>query len=282
MPKYNCKYCYFNTDHKTNFTKHLNTKKHIYNLNLYQGSDYNDTSFPCNLCGRMFKSKTNMYRHRKHRCVKTKEDMLKKEINRLKKELMRKHSNPISNSDTASSCIDPPSDSSNTSNSSEDTSNVTNQITNQITNNNNIIINNITNVHLLSHKDSSISYLTPCQYKQILNRRNNCIQDEPQNMNIYISNIKNGYVLVYNGNNWDLKDKELAIEELMDAKEILLEEWLDEYQDKYPELKEKFDFYLNSKEDSKLLNQMKKEIELCLYNNRKLAKTNGNKIKEQI
>ena len=45
-------------------------------------------------------------------------------------------------------------------------------------------------------------------------------------MNIYISNIKNGYILVYNGSDWELKDKELAIEELMDSKEILLEEWL--------------------------------------------------------
>ena len=94
--------------------------------------------------------------------------------------------------------------------------------------------------------------------------------------------MKNGCVAVYNGNTWELKDKELAIEELMDSKEILLEEWLEDEQDKYPELKEKFDYYLNSKEDNQLLNQMKREIELYLYNNKHEPINNRKKNKNKL
>ena len=303
MPTYSCIYCKYSTINKKHFNNHEKTKKHLelisslnQNLELTQSkkemleSNHSKTDVICNLCGKQFTSINNMYRHRKHRCTmnnevlqRKKEKIFKKEIEKLKEELEKKDE-IISNIQSAAST------SIQTQVNKNHNGNNINNIDNSNNINNQVIINNINNFPLLSYKESSAGHLTNSQYKQILNRRNNCIQEaiklihfnenKPENMNIYISNIKNGYILVYNGSDWELKDKELAIEELMDSKEILLEEWLDEYQEKYPELKEKFEHYLNSKDDSKLLEQMKKNIELCLYNNRKLAKNKNNRKKE--
>ena len=47
---------------------------------------------------------------------------------------------------------------------------------------------------------------------------------------------------------------------------MLLEQWLEDEQHKYPELKEKFDRYLHNKEDDDTLNMIKEEIKLMMYN----------------
>jgi hypothetical protein len=53
----------------------------------------------------------------------------------------------------------------------------------------------------------------------------------------------------------------------------MLEEWLDEEQYKYPELKEKFLRYLNNKENDDTLNMIKDEIKIMMYNKAKQIKT---------
>ena len=57
-------------------------------------------------------------------------------------------------------------------------------------------------------------------------------------MNIYISNLKNKYIMIYDGQNWTARDKKTELESLYAEKEMLLEQWLEE--ECYPELKEKF------------------------------------------
>jgi ElaB/YqjD/DUF883 family membrane-anchored ribosome-binding protein len=85
-------------------------------------------------------------------------------------------------------------------------------------------------------------------------------------MNIYISNMKDKYLMVYEDGNWNLKNKNIEIDELYNEKEILLEDWLDEYQHKYPELRQKFEKYLNNKENDETMNKIKEEIKLLMYN----------------
>ena len=104
---------------------------------------------------------------------------------------------------------------------------------------------------------------------------NNCVKTitekihynpkKPENMNIYISNLKNDYVTVYDNGEWILKK---CMDDIIDHKEILLEEWLDKEQDNYPELRDKFEIYLNNKENDNILNNIKEEIKLMMYNKR--------------
>ena len=81
--------------------------------------------------------------------------------------------------------------------------------------------------------------------------------------------MKDKYIMVYESGNWNLKNKTNEIDDLYDKKEMLLEEWLDKYQQQYPELRHKFEKYLNNKENDEVINVIKDEIKLMLYNNKK-------------
>ena len=81
-------------------------------------------------------------------------------------------------------------------------------------------------------------------------------KEKPENMNIYISSIKGNYVMVY-------KD-----DDLFDSNEVVLETWYDEYKDKYPHIIKSFKRYLHNKEGNDLIDRMKQDILLMLYNKR--------------
>jgi len=91
---------------------------------------------------------------------------------------------------------------------------------------------------------------------------------KPENMNIYISNIKDKYIMVYDGSNWTLANKKDEIDRQYEEKEMMLEEWLETNPEK--ELKDKIMKYLNNKESDECLNRIKEEIKLMLYNNQKM------------
>jgi len=76
--------------------------------------------------------------------------------------------------------------------------------------------------------------------------------------------MKDKYIMIYDGSNWNLANKKDELERLYEEKEMMLEEWLETNPE--PALKEKFIKYLNNKEDDVCLNQIKEEIKLMLYN----------------
>ena len=80
-----------------------------------------------------------------------------------------------------------------------------------------------------------------------------------KNMNIYIPNIKDKYIMIYEDEQWKLKDRQKELDNIYDHKEILLEDWLNE-QDKFPVLKKSFERYLNNRDNNEVLNMIKDEI----------------------
>ncbi len=145
-------------------------------------------------------------------------------------------------------------------------------------------INIQNNIKLLSYGNTDVSHLTDNDYMKCLNHSNFCVPhliekihfnpQKPENHNIYISNIKNNYVMLYDGNKWILKDRDDAITNLMDEKEIILEqkleEWIENGND-YPKIMNKFKRYIDKKENNKVLNKIKDEIKLVLFNNRQFV-----------
>lgn len=97
--------------------------------------------------------------------------------------------------------------------------------------------------------------------------------DIPENQNIYISNMRNGYVMVYNSDtkNWDARPKDEMINKLIDDREYDIQEWLGE-SDKYPKAMQKFNEYVEKKEEDGVQKMIKEEVELVLYNNRNMIK----------
>tara|TARA_X000000950_G_C13549471_1_gene510928 strand:- start:254 stop:583 length:330 start_codon:yes stop_codon:yes gene_type:complete len=99
--------------------------------------------------------------------------------------------------------------------------------------------------------------------------------DKPENHNIYISNIKNNYAMIYDGDKWNLTNKDDLINEILEEKEIIIEEKLEQWLEKgrqYPEIMKKFTRYLEKKENDVVLDKIKDEVKLVLFNNRNLVK----------
>ena len=92
-------------------------------------------------------------------------------------------------------------------------------------------------------------------------------------MNIYLSNIKGKYVMIYKDNIWQISDKKRQIDDLYDNNEMLLENWYDEYKEKYPDIILSFKRYLKNRDEDVVLNRIKEEILLMLYNKRKMIES---------
>jgi len=152
--------------------------------------------------------------------------------------------------------------------------------------NNNTITNNIqNNIKLLAYENTDVSNLTDKDILKCMNHSNMCVPhlikmihfdpEKPENHNIYISNLKNGYVMTYDGNKWDTKNREEIITDIIDDKQGLIEErienWLEEGK-KYPSIMKKFERYLEKKENHTVIDKIKEEIKLMLFNNRNIIK----------
>jgi len=139
------------------------------------------------------------------------------------------------------------------------------------------------NIKILAYKNTDLSHLTDQDYIYCLNRSNMCIPqlikrihfdpEKPENHNIYIGNIKNKYVMTYDGNKWNLQSQNETIEDLIDTNEFVLEQKLEEWVEngkEYPDIMRKFNRYLEKKEKDDIVNAIKEEIKLILFNNRKI------------
>jgi len=139
------------------------------------------------------------------------------------------------------------------------------------------------NINILAYKDTDISHLTDNDYLKCLKHSNFCIPHliekihfnpkKPENHNIYISNLKNNYVMIYDGHKWNIKDRDESIQDLIDENEVFIEQKLEEWIEngkQYPDIMKKFNRYLEKKENDTVLNKIKDEIKLMLFNNRDL------------
>ena len=79
--------------------------------------------------------------------------------------------------------------------------------------------------------------------------------------------------MVYDGNKWNLSNQNETIDELIDKNEVVIEQKLEEWVEngrEYPEIMKKFNRYLEKKEKDDVINKVKEEIKLVLFNNRKV------------
>ena len=275
MPDYVCKCCDFSTRLKSNYTNHLRSYKHIrkttkdipkpplevpketisqQQVNIEEEKKQNDIT--CKYCNKTFKFKQSMYRHIKYTCNKNKDEDLK-ELVRLMNVQLEQQKQEIylqkNQIETQSKQIEK----------------LMGKL--EINGSFNKTINNF---NLLSYRETDTSHLTDQDYRFCIKKVNYCVKNmiekvhfnpvKPENMNIYISNIKDKYIMVYDGHNWNLANKKDELDRLYEEKEMMLEEWLETNPEK--ELKEKFMKYLNNKENDECLNRIKEDIKLMLYN----------------
>ena len=290
MSKYYCYHCNYDAKVKSSFDKHLKTKKHLEAMKSHPKTTPKSPSghpkvtpnppfsdkekgieYPCKYCNQTFKYKQGMYRHIKYTCKKNKDEDFK-ELARLLNEKDKQIKELISDKNNQFQKMQKQIDK------------LINKLQIQNINNGNVnngtINNNTLNIQLLNHKDTDYSHLTPKDYITCIKDRNHCVKtliekvhfnaDKPENMNIYLSNIKGKYVMIYKDDEWQIQDKKTQVDDLYDYNEFVLEQWYDEYVEKYPNIVESFKTYLQNRDSNTLLNNIKEEILVMLYNKRKM------------
>ncbi len=286
---YCCKCCNYMTLRRFNYEKHMTSTKHIMNIKqqkatFQQNPDNNSATFQqkpdnvsviqhpecpvmtadtaffaCKYCDKQFSFRQSMNRHIKYTCTKNKDEDMK-ELVRLMNKRMEKQDETI---ESQSKQIEKLMGKLEISGSFNTT-----------------ISNNVNNINLLSYRETDTSHLTDQDYRYCIKRVNHCVKSmiekvhfnplKPENMNIYISNIKDKYIMLYDGQNWNVANKKAELDRLYEEKEMMLEEWLESNPEE--ELKDKFMKYLNNKDNDECLNRIKEEIKMMLYNSQKLLK----------
>ena len=282
--EYNCKCCNYTTLKRFNYDKHLASVKHnrvkektqgqpvvIFEASQSQHQVISESpqvaekvanDFTCKYCEQKFKFKQSMYRHIKYTCTKNNDEDLKELVRLMNIQMEQQKNEFLSQLESQSKKIDA---------QAKQIDKLMGKL--EISGSFNTT-NNIQNIQLLGYRQTDVSHLTDQDYRSCIKRVNYCVKNmiekvhfnpsKPENMNIYISNIKEKYIMVYDGANWNLANKKDEIDRLYEEKEMMLEEWLDSNPEE--ELKQKFMKYLENKENDECLNSIKEEIKLMLYN----------------
>lgn len=135
--------------------------------------------------------------------------------------------------------------------------------------------NNI--VKILPYGEEDLSFITDDNYKIMLNRGFNSVhyfveyvhfnKNKPENQNIRINNIRDKYVLIFDGDKWILKDRDDMFQEIIETKINLL--WIKYFQlknslDEYT--KHRFNCFLEKQYDDEIIEYIKNDLKLMLYN----------------
>jgi len=254
---YSCEKCNYHTIRRDNYNRHMESSKH-----KTQSNEIIDTDLICNYCNKQFKHNQSVYRHIKYTCKKNKDEDLK-ELVRLMNLQLEKQRNQMIQKDREIEYHKQQNE-----NHQKQIDKLMDKL--QV----NHITNNTTNINILSYRETDLSHLTNRDYERAIKKISYCVKDiiekihfnplKPENMNIYISNMKDKYIMVYEEGNWNIKNKNTEIDHLYESKEILLEDWLEEYGTE--ELRQKYNKYISNKENDEIINNIKEEIKMMMYN----------------
>ena len=282
MTIYKCEKCNVITENNYDYQKHIKTKKHLKNMGEIDNDEINQKTtknniktteknpsdtisedmFECDFCNATFKHIQSKYRHEKDRCkVKKSQIAIIEQMRCEMREQIRvqeaRHSEQMKElmKITELALLSKPS----LGNRNRDCNN---------TNNTNIIIN--------AYGKEDLSFLKDKDFLEMLNSPGTSVQtlvkkihfnvEHPENKNVKITNKKQPYAKVYNGDKWLLKDKKETISDLVEDKMNILDGKFEELQDDMTPFKQErhIDFHENTSDE--MLDDVKKEVELCVMN----------------
>ena len=289
--KFCCNVCVYMTDIKANYSKHLLSQKHKLKVENQRATsvdtksisgaleskskvspgkskvspfenivvsqekslDENVNPFECKYCGQQYKHKQSVTKHIKYSCTKNKTEDLAELVRllNLQLETQNKHI------ETQQKQID--------------------KLMGKLEINGSF--NTTIHMNLLNYNETDTSHLTDEDYRKCIRNASRCVlrliekvhfnPNKPENMNLYISNMKDKYMMMYKDNKWMLTDK-AQLGSVYDDKEEMIEEWFAENKDS--EMIKYFNRYLNLKEDDKEMQLIKEEMKLMMFNNKNLIK----------
>jgi hypothetical protein len=302
MPTYECDNCNYSTLIKTHYNKHLNTQKHLNNMdklddNLLKklSNNTNDSQMThydsqmthydsqmthydsqiitnsdeqiikCKYCNKSFTRFNNLNRHIKTYCkIRKENDKRIMDIeNKYKEELEIKKKE----TDFYKGEIE----------------NLQKRIGELIDKNRTTIINIDKQINLNSYGNEDMSHITEKFKDQMLKipfvaipkmiEEVHFSDKKPENKNIKLTNKKENYVKVYQNDKWIFKDKKATIKQLMDEKYTIIDNHYEESKEepipKPKHVESQFDKFkeMYNNGDKDLHNEIRVDCDLLLLNN---------------
>jgi hypothetical protein len=282
MVNYICTLCNKTFNHKGDYKRHINRKTSCIETTsdctekktCKKKSATFSTPVPkvahqnikCNYCERQYKRNSELNRHLKT-CKEKKNNNLKQELFELLLENQKKQQQEYQGE---------------IKKLQKQISNLNNTKTINY-NYNTKNIQNTQNIQILAYDKTDLSHLKDKDFKKVLKRGNFCVPNlvdaihfnpnKPENHNIYIPNMKTGYILCWNGKTWDIRNREDVIDDIYDEKSNLLIDKLDEWEEigykLDPVIMTKFRRFLSKMENDVVKNKVKEELRFLLYNKAK-------------
>jgi hypothetical protein len=172
---------------------------------------------------------------------------------------------------------------------SNDITNNNNNNINIQTNSNNTTINNYT-ITINKFGSEDRSYLTEDKICSILNKGFNAMpelikethfnKDQPQNHNIYITNLSKKTILIYDGERWVLTSKDSIIDDLINDNEDFIITNYEELKVKLSiEAVNRLDRFIEAMGKPEYLSRLQESLQLILYNYRDVVEKTRENIK---
>ena len=286
MVKYTCDNCKKIFDHKSTYNRHINRKhkceKNIDNDNVIVNYsnfgkiipklEYENTNNMCEFCQCEYSTKFNLNKHHK-KCKIKQEFKIKEELFQLLKLEINKNNKDIEKHNLFLKLQ--------INNLQNELNIKPTTINNNYTSINNTNCNNKT-INILAYDKTDYSHLSDKDFECIMRKCYKSVPSlieqthfnplKPENKNIYISNIKQNFIMKYNGGKWILGNQDETLDELYENSSNILEDKIENWEInkfKYDVVAlEKFYKFLNNKDKDNIKNGIKEEIKLILYNNK--------------
>jgi len=135
------------------------------------------------------------------------------------------------------------------------------------------------NVRVVRFGNENLSYISDDLYKHILGKGLKAICEftehshfdpkHPENHNIYITNLKSDHLVLYNGDKWTIAQRDEQLEDIIYAKsEFLYRKFKELSSTMDPRDVQQFQNFINCRDDEDIMNILKNELVLKLYENR--------------
>jgi uncharacterized C2H2 Zn-finger protein len=272
-------------------TPHKSTKFHKTSTQKPQNSTQNNekdvNGLKCNYCQKSFARSDSLNRHIKTYCrVRKNQNDEKELLDKLLEEMrkqngeMQRQREEIDKLKEINQVITQ-NQHSNNNNNNNNNNNIqinNNNIQNQ-QNNNNIQINN-NNIKILSFGKEDVSHITNDIYKNILRKGMGSLpslieyihfnKNKPENHNVYISNIRSNYAIIYDNVDWKLKDQKEVLEILFDKMDILEEKHVELSEELTEATKDLLREIFEGRNEQEINNEIRKRIKLLLYNKKEI------------
>ena len=153
----------------------------------------------------------------------------------------------------------------------------------------------IININVVPYGQEDLTKISDAEYQKILRRGLNSVpafmeslhfnKNLPENHNVYISNMRDDYVLMYDGVKWRLKNRDETLQQLYEDKTDILETKFEELIKRLDEQTIRmFQRFIKVKDDDDaVVRRIKKDLKIMLYENREMIKiTNSRKINSNV